>query len=206
MQFSLLYSRTSLFIETPVKNFLSIYTKAQRNWEMAIATRWVLKHLADLKKLNSKSAVEKTGQLLKLHHRSPKRPRNCQHQVPLEVGKMKCMKKLLKTGGLIKFCFKMQLSHQIPSFFHPAGRPLLSHPGRREGLFSGETENIWWIWRKGNLKKIERFHESLCLECWVPHTTLFPLCSQNDRSLAYTFFNRLIVCLCRIWMVNKKRH
>lgn len=125
---------------------------------MAIATRWVVKYLTDLKKtnkqkLNSKSAAEKAEQLLNLYHRSPKRLRNCQHQLPLEVWRMRCMKKLLKTGGWIKFCFKMQLSHQILSLFHPAGRFLFCHPGRRGSLFSGEaaylqTRNIWWIWRK----------------------------------------------------------
>lgn len=169
---------------------------------MAIATRWVLKYLTDLKKtnkqkLNSKSAAEKAEQLLNLYHRSPKRLRNCQHQLPLEVWRMRCMKKLLKTGGWIKFCFKMQLSHQILSLFHPAGRFLFCHPGREEvyfldrlhiprlGIF-GEFEG-----KKKSYCQIERFHKILCTKCSVLCNTLSSLWSQNTRNVAYTFFNTL---------------
>ena len=103
----------------------------------------------------------------------------------------------LKTGGWIKFCFKMQLSHQILSLFHPAGRFLFCHPGREEvyfldrlhiprlGIF-GEFEG-----KKKSYCQIERFHKILCTKCSVLCNTLSSLWSQNTRNVAYTFFNTL---------------
>lgn len=155
--------------------------------------------------------MEKAEQILNLYHRSPKRLRNCQHRLPLESWRMRCMKKLLKTGGWIKFCFKMQLSHKILSLFYPAGRFLFCHLGRRGSLFSGEvayprTRNIWWIWRKKNLTAKLRDFTKFCalnVQCSVPlfsHFDLGILGTWLILSLMYW-----MVHLCRISMVQQEK-
>lgn len=121
------------------------------------------------------------------------------------------MKKLLKTGGWIKFCFKMQLTHQILSLFYPAGRLRFCHPGRRRSLFSGEvayprTRNIWWIWRKKNLTAKLRDFTKFCalnVQCSVPFFSHFDL-----RILGTWLILSLIhwmVYLCRISMVQQEK-
>lgn len=146
-----------------LKDFLSIRIQKHReklrngnsNKVGAKPLSWLEKQK---QKLNPKSAVDKAEQLLNLHHKSPKRLRNCQHQVPLQAGRMKCMKKLLKTGGWIKFCFKMQLNHQFYSLLCSVEN--YSSPSLAEDwtfiLWRGKaaclwTGNIRYSWRKGNL-------------------------------------------------------
>lgn len=140
-----------LFLENLVKDFLNINIQSTEKLRNGKAAKMGAKTLSrPEKKLNSKSAAEKAEKVLNLYHRSPKTLRNCQHQLPLEAGRMRCMKKLLKTGGWIKFCLKIQLRHQIPSLLYSAGRLLLSHPDRRGGLFSGEVAYLW----TGNIRWI----------------------------------------------------
>lgn len=49
------------------------------------------------------------------------------------------MKKLLKTGGWIIFCFKMQLNHQTPSLPLLSWKTSLPPWQKTEGLFSGDV-------------------------------------------------------------------